>query len=548
MATGVLHISYPNYTEFAITISTYSDNYNKSTTPLTGTASGDMDDFLPSQAETGVKARHVDYTLYERMHISLPDEPTDTSVIRNILAGDEDVDFLIWNAHRTIAQTINSYNFDSGVDGVLVEVLTVPTSVSRLGSATGNYALSTVGGFIVDGYITWDTNSNDLTTYFNFIRGLVTPFMPKKGTYKESELYTTNIFISGNNTEKRIALQDTHKFMFDYIAQVVPKEKIQALSNLTRLNVERTMLHPVWSSSAIITNVAGAVVSCDTTYRDFSTFVLLFNDDDNYEIGTISSKNDSSITLVDVPTGSFGNGDLIMPLKASTIDKQVRSNLKAYNNAEFDIKAEELYLLTAYNGTPDSYPTYLTYDIFNDRPEYVPSFIHNNNYQILGKSYNSRIKYRFSEQEEIIEYKYFLKSETEIYNFRNFFRDKKGRFGKFWLPSWKIDFTLENAATTGSTALNVTGLNAKFQTHLTRHIFIAPNFYAKVNSYTLVDDDTVTLNLSTGITSDLPVGTTISNLYFVRFDQDELTILYNNIDFTNAEITVRFKELQPETP
>jgi hypothetical protein len=434
------------------------------------------------------------------------------------------------------------------VDGINVTDITLPKTLLPLYYTTGTYEITTVGNFNIDGYVTWGTSINEVTTYFNFLRGLIITYLPLMGSYKEIEFFVTNLFTSDSNTEKRLALQATKKYMFDYDVPAYPNAKAQALSNISRLFVERVMLHPVWSSASIIDTIVSDVVTCDTTYKDFSLHAMLYTDNDTFEIVNIDSKTDVDITLSQAPLGSFGSGDLIVPLRAVTMDTKLNSTFKALDNATFNIKAEEISLLESFVGTPDAFPVYATYDVLNIKPEFEPNYTHTNEFALLGKSYNKRLKYNFFNQEETIDFDYFLQSEIDIYNFRNFFRDQQGRFNKFWLPSWKIDFTVQNAYSIGSTALIVSGVNAKYMAHIARHIFIEPDFYAKVDSYTIIDENTVTLNLDTPITRDLVAGEAISNLYFVRFDQDDLAIEYDNFDFSNAKISCKFKELQPETP
>lgn len=69
---------------------------------------------------------------------------------------------------------------------------------------------------------------------------------------------------------------------------------------------------PVWPEFAGVTGIAGAVVSCDTTNRDFvagGLAMLYYADpigtDDRFELVTVESFDETSVTLADPPAETF---------------------------------------------------------------------------------------------------------------------------------------------------------------------------------------------------------------------------------------------------
>jgi len=190
--------------------------------------------------------------------------------------------------------------------------------------------------------------------------------------------------------------------------------------------------------------------------------------------------------------------------------------------------------------------TYLNFDIFDIVPLVDPqSNTIDNNYFLVGKEAKKQEKFSYEAPYRTFSWTYFLRNLGEARALRSFFRQKYGRYGSFWLPSFKNDFEFisydpQNLNSIKCKAANrdVTLFNIK------RHIFIPSlNFAAKVTLITVANGvETITLSspAPVGITPD----TTIMNLFFVRFNSDSFKLEKAE---TKYKTTLSYIELQGES-
>ena len=190
--------------------------------------------------------------------------------------------------------------------------------------------------------------------------------------------------------------------------------------------------------------------------------------------------------------------------------------------------------------------TYLNFDIF-DKPPLNDSQSHsiNNNFFMVGNEVKKQAKFSYEAPFRTFGWNYYIKDLQEARELRAFFRKNYGRFGSFWLPSFKRDIQFLSYDTQNAYAFKATSANRGATLYnIKRHIYIPKlNFASKISVVTEssgVETISLTSQLPAGITTE----TEIMNLYFVRFSNDEFTL-------ENAQVSFRaslgFVELQGES-
>ena len=144
-----------------------------------------------------------------------------------------------------------------------------------------------------------------------------------------------------------------------------------------------------------------------------------------------------------------------------------------------------------------------------------------------------------------------ISKKSDEYDLIDFFSNRKGQHGKFWIKNPAREFTLKANALSGSIALLVYRNGAVSQYQGYERIYIVMNDGAILTRHiqSITDDalnDRYSLNLATAIDRDLNVDghIIISRLLLVRFTEDRLFLNFKTDVVSEIELTV--KELVKE--
>lgn len=190
--------------------------------------------------------------------------------------------------------------------------------------------------------------------------------------------------------------------------------------------------------------------------------------------------------------------------------------------------------------------TYLNFDIFNKKPLIEPqSHTIDNNYFLVGKEAKKQEKFSYESTVRAFSWTYILNTLKDVKDIRDFFRKNYGRYGAFWLPSFKNDFEFINYDPQNINAFTCKGANRSISLFgVKRHIYIPSLNYASKISVITTENDTENISLSLALPTGITKDTKIMNLYFVRFISDEFKLENNQ---TVYKTTFGFIELQGES-
>ena len=157
-------------------------------------------------------------------------------------------------------------------------------------------------------------------------------------------------------------------------------------------------------------------------------------------------------------------------------------------------------------------------------------------------------KYSNLLSEEVLHFNYRQYSAADRLTLRTFFDTYKGRYGLFWVPSWKSDYILASSISVGAGQMEVRAAQRPV-TFLgyTRHLYFPDiPFCAKITAIAgSLGEEYIAFTpaLSGG---NIAAGAEVYNLFFCRFDVDALRIQAVE-GGTDTEATLEFRELQMET-
>lgn len=139
-----------------------------------------------------------------------------------------------------------------------------------------------------------------------------------------------------------------------------------------------------------------------------------------------------------------------------------------------------------------------------------------------------------------------ISEKSDEYNLIDFFANRKGRHGKFWIKGPSREFTLKENALSGSSAILVYRNGAYTQYQGYERIWIGMNNGDILTRHiqTITDDDLndrYGLNLATPIDRDVDVDGhfIIARLFLVRLTEDKLFLKFETDSVSEVELTVR---------
>lgn len=149
-------------------------------------------------------------------------------------------------------------------------------------------------------------------------------------------------------------------------------------------------------------------------------------------------------------------------------------------------------------------------------------------------------------------FRWFLDGRDQIQQFRDFFDRRAGRLVPFWVPTWREDLTIAQAAGAASTGIvvNDASYTARMFPDRARRYLAIQNpaggwIYRKVTSSSQ-GTGTETLGLDSTLGVAIPAGTPVSFLVLSRVADDSAAIDWTSQTF--AESSMKFSELPKEVP
>lgn len=169
----------------------------------------------------------------------------------------------------------------------------------------------------------------------------------------------------------------------------------------------------------------------------------------NYEVGTIQSVASTQITLTGNLTYTWASNTEVYPLLKGRLGEAVGLGVPVPQVGELILEFSEAWDegITKSLGDASAYPVYNSIPILNLEPDWSTPvkqpILHSYELlQFLGKDFIMSNR----EYSDIgIGMKLSIFGKEDIWNFRGFFNEMRGKYGKFWQPSHQHDIVVTEA-------------------------------------------------------------------------------------------------------
>ena len=364
----------------------------------------------------------------------------------------------VWNAFfvtvdLTDVQLLNG-------DGLTVTPpVATPYTMGALQPLTYNVSISTEGPPSISATMRWtiDGIDYDVPVTGNRVIAWALP-IDWANPPEETLEWKTAIVKSYNAEEQRAKLRSKARRIIRYY-HTLQREDAQRLENLLWGWQSRLYAVPIWTDvilSQTSLYLGQTVVVVDTDNYGFGENGLLFiTDGINYEMQEISAVGSGDITLSKGLDSAWQAPVLIGPAYLARIDGDMNVSTKWEHSQlmtatipfAFDPITTDPHLPVAAAPT-----TYQSKEIFYTQPNWRGGLDTEFNASgvVLDFGLGAFAVNGKSNIPEIVrQHQWLLKNRAEITSFRKFLSRRSGRFDGFWMPTWRYDFTLSKAVSSG---------------------------------------------------------------------------------------------------
>ncbi len=378
--------------------------------------------------------------------------------------------------------------------------------------------------------------------------------------------YPTDIFRSDSGSEQRRQLASLAHRALEIPAFTVDERDTQIAESLVYSSQGLPLGVPLWPFAQKLTAQAASGATSfsipEATPVPWPTggYVLLFQDARNYEALRFNTGSGTTVTTLDPSTRIWPTGTLLLPLMDGRLDgnhRAARATVKKLDSSfRFDLDPAAA---AAVGTAPVS--AYLGYDLLDLPPRAEELGTDGNQRLLLELAPATQV--RAIERPEPVgagtqELTWICQSRSAVAALLAFLADRRGRAVPFWLPTWRQDLTLSQAALSGASTLRVhrTGYGERvFPTGpYRRRLALRPPggtvAAREVLSVTDMGDGTEQLTLQATIPADLPLGSMVMHLMLCRLDRDLVPLEFTTTTLARATFPVRELPLEvpPSTP
>jgi hypothetical protein len=311
---------------------------------------------------------------------------------------------------------------------------------------------------------------------------------------------------------------------------------------------------PIWcdrcSTTQLVNSGSGTTFTVDeNAYRQFEEGgLLVFLDDyENYEVKEITTIGSNSFTVDSSFIGTWASDTNVYPIIQGRLSRSVtlpHYTTQGHDIVDFEVVEDYDEDITRVVYSGNSFPTYLTYEIFNTEPEYSTcpdSLVEVYPYvtQFFGKS----IDYAYSVEGIITSrnnYRFYTRED--VYELIKLHDEKRGQWGEFWYPSWQDDIILTSTFLSTDTVLNVEDI--EWNDYWRHNKILGRYLYVLLPDGTEIIRKIVSSPSSTQLEVDSAMGTTITSLQNViscflhmgRFKSEQLIVKWLTETISEVEV------------
>ena len=372
----------------------------------------------------------------------------------------------------------------------------------------------------------------------------VFPFRPNWAEGVTERLsFLSDVLRSATGAEQRRKLRNTPRRLIEADFLLHGPERTFFDLFMNRLGGGQVMAPLFWDIHVLRTPaVAGFTdrFDFDTTDREFAPglAILIHKTAIQFEVVTISAVDVGGVDLADEVVGNWPLGTILMPLRRAYIDDQ---GSPSHITASVATVSVQIGFIGAqkWDASVDESPIYLGHSVFTEEPNWVDALDMALDRDTIRLDNTTGIPYQHDTLGRTLvgqSHRWWLNGRQALSEFRSLLYRHAGRVGTFWLPTFKADFKLTAAVSSGSSQITVANVGFGYTggpTSGREYIAIrhsAGTIYRKVLSVIPgTSAATERLNLDSAVGLDLSPGQVrkISFMDTARFDTDDFEIQHH---------------------
>lgn len=524
-------------------------DYSKPGTVRSGSAPVDNLPVLQQQlvisGDGPVPSFERDY--YHRVHV-FPGEID----LGNLIA-ERQFEIEVWNAYYS-AQTLSTLTAENATGLQLTAPINPPTDYQALESRMHTLNAYTYGPPVVEASFTWAFPGESPVLSIIGNRVAVWPFEPNwRSTVLEWLEWLTDVLPAYDGTEQRRMLRANPRrgFDFELIAAGTDRQQLDALLWEWQ---SRQFVLPVFTDPgrlALGASVDDTSLSVETTglaYR-IGGFAVLHADNLNTEAAQITDVSANSITLADGLRADWPANTRIYPAELARLtDTQP---ITAYTAGVDELSVQFAIDLNAAVTAVDSVTQYRGYPVLERQPNWR-DVVSAEFQRLLGVLDNQTgvvgVDDHLGRPVAMQDYLWTLQGRAAIAELRAWLHARAGRLNGLWVPTWRMDLTLEEPILASQPVMTIARIDAaRFnrQQPGRRDMVIrlrdGSRLYRRIIAAVAVDETTEQLILEANMGVDLDPADVvmISWLQFCRLEADRIEFAWHSTEVLECRHMLR---------
>lgn len=276
----------------------------------------------------------------------------------------------------------------------------------------------------------------------------------------ETVSYVTNVIISRNDSEQRMALRRRPVLRLKWRITAMEPQDAGRVAGLLYNQINNRWYVPIWPDARRVTGVAGLVYTVDTTGArfDFSGKALVWRDPDTCDVMDVSAVGTGTVTLAGATTFNHAlPGVYLIPLGIGSLPATFstsKQNFVTDGTVEFTLDTTGMTSIAA------RVPTQLFRGVevltIHPSSEANQSEKWTISSERVGTDLGPFLMRPFSTTPVIDRpYTWVLTTFQEIADFRGWLSARRGRKSPLWVPTYQDDFTLMAPAAQNAGSIDI---------------------------------------------------------------------------------------------
>lgn len=359
-------------------------------------------------------------------------------------------------------------------------------------------------------------------------------YMPQQDL-RESMEWLTDIIRCKSN-EQRFALRDQPRLAFT-LKFVMDSDKFSEAKAKAKYLGEKEFAIPVWTELTELGSLTlgDSVFTLDTNYARYKSggMVVIYEDEDTWEILTVDSFDASSVTTVETLSRNYTNA-LIAPAKSAYFATPFQAARGGQDfvtaSASFhSVDSEDLSI-----GWSSPFDSYLSHDVVTDRSIVISNI--NERFQREQQLQDNLtgivwVGSQYSYPIQTTQISWDTQDRQERWAMMQLLHNKRGKWRGFWVPTWNPDIIITTNITSTDTVIIIQDIGYEdYQSE--RHIMIELNNGTRYYFNILYGisgspgEEILTLSSSAGVNILIADISFVSFINFMRFDSDRAELRY----------------------